>query len=271
MSKIESLKAQAENLRAAHAEDGVEITKGKALELIAKQYGFENWDTLCAVAIRLEKPAPAPTLANLEYRPMRAWVEQGPKTESYHIETFEEEGLALLGDEKALCAFLEKYPGVYEKGLDSEALYLQGDGHDRSFTFRDLIGLAPRIVGGKTMWALADGERFIRFDEEPVVAKTEKCELTVPRVSRSIKGVELIALRSHDGSSYDHFALVPPHLNVDTLRTKISDGLTALKDRDAAHPDSEEEYTEQDVKKLVEGLGCLWVASPHEVGQNWDC
>lgn len=271
MSKIDSLKAQADSLRAALAEDGVGIPKAKALELIAKQYGFANWDTLCAVAKRSEESAPPPTpLANLRCRPQQAWVEQGHDVHCYFVETFEEEGLELLGDEKALRAFLEEFSAVYPDGLDSEAMHLFGDRHDRSFTFRDLLGLSPRVVDGKTKWVFSGGAQAIWFDEEPVVARTGRSELTVPKVSRSIKGTELIALRSNDGSFYDHFVLVPPHLNVDVLRAGISAGLTALKSRDAANPDSGVEYTEQDVKALVEGLGCLWVASPHEVGQNWD-
>jgi hypothetical protein len=252
MSKIESLKAQAENLKAGLAAEGIEISKGKALEMIARQYGFENWDTLCAVVIQAEKAKSEPTLADLGYVPMRAWVEQGPRTESYNIQLFEQGVLALLPDEQALTEFLAKYPGEFEKGLDSDALYLFG----------------PKVIAGKTHWALADGDTFIRFDEEPVLA--EKFELTIPKVTRSIKGTELIALRSHDGSFYDHFVMVPPHLDVKTLCTKISEGLTALKERDAADGDSDTEFTETDVKALVERLGCLWVAEPHEVGQNWD-
>jgi hypothetical protein len=268
MSKIEPLKAQAENLKAGLASEGIEISKGKALEMVARQYGFDNWDTLCAVVIQSEKAKSEPTLADLEYVPMRAWVEQGPKTESYNIEVFEEEGLALLHDGQALTQFLAEYRNQFEKGLDSGALYLFGDGHVKSFTFRELLGLKPRVIAGKTHWALADGDTFIRFDEEPVLAG--KFELTVPKVTRSIKGTELIALRSHDGSFYDHFAIVPPHLDVETLRAKISEGLSALKERDAAEEDLDKEFTETDVKALVERLGCLWVATPHEVGQNWD-
>jgi hypothetical protein len=269
MSLIKSLKAQAENLMVALAEDGVKVEKGKALDFVARQYGFVNWDTLCAAVLEFETSKKAPTLADLQYRPMHAWVEQDGVEKSYVIEGFEGEGMPLLGDVAALTDFVAKHPSVYEKGLDSDAIYLLGDGHDVSFTFRELMGINPELVDDTTYWSLTDGKRVIRFDEEPVYRDT--FELTIPKVTRSIKGTELIALRSSDGSFYDHFAMVPPHLNVEKLRTKISDGLTKMKEADAANrDDSDKEYTEIDVKKLIEGLGLLWVASPQEVGQNWD-
>jgi len=268
MSLIKSLKAQAENLMAGLVEEGITVTKGKALDLVARQYGYVNWDTLCAAVLAVEKSNHEPTLADLQFRPMHAWVEQGGDVKSYVIDTFEEEGLALLNNEKALTEFLAQYPSVYEDGLDSVALCLMGDGRDVSFTFRELLGIKPELVDGKTYWSLADGKRVLSFDEEPNAP--EEFELTIPKVTRSIKGTELIALRSSDGSYYDHFAMVPPHLNVEKMRTKVSDGLTELKKRDAASGDSEAEYTEKDVKALIERLGCLWVANPHEVGQSWD-
>jgi hypothetical protein len=269
MSLIKSLKAQAENLMTGLAEEGLAVTKGKSLDIVARQYGYANWDTLCAAVLAFEKSKHEPTLADLQFRPMHAWVEQGGDVKSYVIDTFEEEGLALLNNEKALTEFLAQYPSVYEDGLDSVALCLVGDGRDVSFTFRELLGIKPELVDDTTYWSLADGKRVIKFDEEPTdVAET--FELTIPKVTRSIKGTELIALRSSDGSYYDHFAMVPPHLDVEKLRAKVSDGLTELKARDAETGDSEGEYTEKDVKALIERLGCLWVATPHEVGQNWD-
>jgi hypothetical protein len=268
MSLIKSLKAQAENLMVALAEQGTTVEKGKALDLVARQYGFTNWDTLCAAVLDFEKSEKAPTLANLQYRPMHAWVEQDGVEKSYVIEGFEEEGMPFLGNEAELTAFLAKYPSVYETGLDSNAIYLLGDGHDVSFTFRELMGIKPELVDDTTYWSLTDGKRVIRFDEEPVYRDT--FELTIPKVTRSIKGTELIALRSSDGSFYDHFAMVPPHLNVETLRTKISDGLTSLKAADAENDDPDLEYTEKEVQALVERLGCLWVSVPYEVGQSWD-
>jgi hypothetical protein len=268
MSLIKSLKAQAENLMTGLAEEGITVTKGKSLDLVARQYGFANWDTLCAAVLAFEKSKQEPTLADLQFRPMHAWVTQDGVEKSYVIHGFEEEGMPFLGNEEALTEFLAKYPGVYENGLDSDAIYLFGDGHDVSFTFRELLGIKPELVDDKTYWSLTDGKRVLTFDEEPVVADT--FELSIPKVTRSIKGTELIALRSNDGSYYDHFAMVPPHLDVEKMRTKVSAGLTKLKARDAASEDSETEYTEKDVQALIERLGCLWVANPHELGQSWD-
>lgn len=45
---LEALKAQAKRLRAALAEDGDFISHSEALELLAKQTGFRDWNTLHA-------------------------------------------------------------------------------------------------------------------------------------------------------------------------------------------------------------------------------
>ena len=45
---IESLKTQAKNLRKTLSNDGESITHSEALELIAKQHGFRDWNTLHA-------------------------------------------------------------------------------------------------------------------------------------------------------------------------------------------------------------------------------
>ena len=47
---LEGLKEQAKRLRAALEEQGQTITHSKALELIAAQYGFRDWNTLHAAA-----------------------------------------------------------------------------------------------------------------------------------------------------------------------------------------------------------------------------
>ncbi len=47
---IESLKQQAKRLRAGLAEDGDFISHSESLELIARQYGFRDWNTLHAAA-----------------------------------------------------------------------------------------------------------------------------------------------------------------------------------------------------------------------------
>ncbi|MEZ5914292.1 MAG: glyoxalase superfamily protein [Parvularculaceae bacterium] len=47
---LEDLKAQAKRLRAALAQDGDFISHSEALELLAKQLGFRDWNTLHAAA-----------------------------------------------------------------------------------------------------------------------------------------------------------------------------------------------------------------------------
>lgn len=47
---ITELKAQAKRLREALVEDGDFITHSESLELLAKQYGFRDWNTLHALA-----------------------------------------------------------------------------------------------------------------------------------------------------------------------------------------------------------------------------
>lgn len=45
---LETLKAQAKRLRAGLAEDGDFISHSEALELVARQYGYRDWNTLHA-------------------------------------------------------------------------------------------------------------------------------------------------------------------------------------------------------------------------------
>ncbi len=50
LPSIEALKAQAKRLRSALAEDGDFIKHGEALELVARQIGYRDWNTLHAAA-----------------------------------------------------------------------------------------------------------------------------------------------------------------------------------------------------------------------------
>ncbi len=47
-ASIDAAKAQAKRLRAELAADGTEVSHGKALELVAHQYGYRDWNTLHA-------------------------------------------------------------------------------------------------------------------------------------------------------------------------------------------------------------------------------
>lgn len=47
---VDDLKAQAKRLRAALADNGRPLTHSQSLELVARQYGFRDWNTACALA-----------------------------------------------------------------------------------------------------------------------------------------------------------------------------------------------------------------------------
>jgi hypothetical protein len=57
---VQGYKAAAKRLRAALAEDGVAITHAKALELVAKQNGVRDWNTLVAQPAAAEPNATTP-------------------------------------------------------------------------------------------------------------------------------------------------------------------------------------------------------------------
>jgi hypothetical protein len=94
----------------------------------------------------------------------------------------------------------------------------------------------------------------------------------VPSVVKSIKGTRVIAMRSHDGADYDHFALVPPHLKAEQVAQAIRAEVQRLHAADQALMDGQDdqEYTVEDVRKFVELQGCLWVEELVEMGTNWD-
>jgi Glyoxalase superfamily protein len=50
LPSLEALKAQAKRLRDALAEEGDFIKHGEALELVARQFGYRDWNTLHAAA-----------------------------------------------------------------------------------------------------------------------------------------------------------------------------------------------------------------------------
>ena len=157
MEKIAALKAQAKILVQAMADIGMMLSHGQALEAVAKQYGFANWDTLAGV--------------------------------------------------------------VQAKGGESAEV-----------------------------------------------------TLSIPSQVRSLKGVELVLLTSHDGAAYDKYVIVPPHLDKEVIKKRIFDEILRLKARDeeTGLDDPEAEYTDADLAAFVAKLGCLWVSDPDTVGENWD-
>ncbi len=58
LPSLDGLKAQAKRLRADLAQSSESISHGRALELIAHQYGYRDWNTICAAADN--DPAPVP-------------------------------------------------------------------------------------------------------------------------------------------------------------------------------------------------------------------
>jgi len=62
------LKQQAKRLRAGLAEDGDFISHGEALELIARQHGYRNWNTLHAAVGNRPPPPPVAVGARVRGR-----------------------------------------------------------------------------------------------------------------------------------------------------------------------------------------------------------
>ncbi len=58
LPSLDELKAQAKSLRASLANAGDEIGHGRALELIAHQHGFRDWNTLHAAVGNRPPPPP---------------------------------------------------------------------------------------------------------------------------------------------------------------------------------------------------------------------
>ncbi|WFU09948.1 glyoxalase superfamily protein [Rhizobium sp. CB3090] len=65
---IDELKAQAKRLRQAIAERGGDITHSAALELVAKQYGLRDWNTLSALAAKPNAVPSAPVAVGTAVR-----------------------------------------------------------------------------------------------------------------------------------------------------------------------------------------------------------
>jgi len=64
---ISDLKAQAKRLRTQLDTPQTPITHARALELVARQYGYADWNTLCAVSKRCEQER----ARNLSQRPLQ--------------------------------------------------------------------------------------------------------------------------------------------------------------------------------------------------------
>ena len=88
----------------------------------------------------------------------------------------------------------------------------------------------------------------------------------------------LLALRSADGPTWDHFVFVPAHLNLDEVKAAFNTEITRLKDlnekwlNDEATQNEEnpDELTAESLKNIALSLQCIWVEDVHELGQPWD-
>lgn len=58
LPSIEDLKAQARRLRATLAADGTQVAHSRALELLAHQHGYKDWNTLHAASGNRPRPSP---------------------------------------------------------------------------------------------------------------------------------------------------------------------------------------------------------------------
>lgn len=58
LPSIEDLKSQARRLRATLSDQGTAIGHGRALELLARQYGYRDWNTLHAAVGNRPPPCP---------------------------------------------------------------------------------------------------------------------------------------------------------------------------------------------------------------------
>lgn len=279
MTKIATLKAQAQNLKAAMSSMGIALSLAQAQEAVAQQYGLGNWDTAVGV---LKKPsvAPrAPRLADMEYVPSDIWVEgTGPRSMKCTVESYEWDALCFHHDEAAMRAFVEADPMMYEDGMDSIAIYLFGDGLDYKFTFNQLVGMEYVGLGGGN-WRMKDGT-YLRFccddlwnpEKDAALKSKENVELVVPKTVKSIKGCQLVQLTSHDGSAYDHFVIVPPHLDAQKIADQLKEEIQRLKTLDRENQDNPayEEYTDVTLEVFAASLGCLPVRNPVKVTENWD-
>jgi hypothetical protein len=77
MKAISVLKAQAKNLQAALAAQGIPVKLGQAQELIAQQYGHPNWDTVAGILNAPEPEPRAPRLSDMPGMPDSVRVERG--------------------------------------------------------------------------------------------------------------------------------------------------------------------------------------------------
>lgn len=88
-------------------------------------------------------------------------VERGLTAQLYDVALWEEDAIALLHDLPALEAWLGGQGVLFDKGLDTPGLELRGDGHDLTFTLRQLATAEYQLLAGRGYWFLQDEDESI--------------------------------------------------------------------------------------------------------------
>lgn len=273
MTQIETLKAQAKNLKHAMTGMGISISLAQALEAIAQQYGMDNWDTLAGIVNKTDADAVTP--AGPGYLPSVPYQVDMKGCSGLYIkctvEHFDRDVLAFVYDEPALRHYLRNNSTKYPWGLATVAIKLVSP-EGRVFEFRAAELLNMKWGNGD--WYLTGGLVALRFHchEDKPAAPAPKTELVIPQMVKSAKGCQLVILASGDGAQYDRHVIVPPHLDAEVISLKIRDEIRRLKQIDAEHEedDNYDGYTDADLARYVGSIGCLWVEKPFVCGENWD-
>ena len=124
---LDALKSQAKRLRSELAQSGTELGHSRALELMAKQYGFKDWNTLHAAVGN--RPQPAPVM--LGQRLSGRYLNQPFEGEVIGVQAMAEPGrfrVTLMFDEPVdvvtfdgLSNFRQRVSGVIDrKGVTAE-------------------------------------------------------------------------------------------------------------------------------------------------------
>lgn len=275
MERLETLKAQAKNLKNAMANVGVVVSLAQALEAVAQQYGVENWDTLAGMAKKLDAADSAPTgLWRLPGTPYKAELKGCSGTVlKCSVKYIDMAAMAVLHDETKLQHLVQSDPQKYVRGMNTAILTLLAeDSRVFQYSTYDLLDSRPDgeyLYLGGNLAAL----KFYCHEDRPT-ARTSALGLVIPQMVKSAKGCQLLVLPSHDGAYYDKHVIVPPHLNAETIAAKVKDEIVRLKQLDRAREDEgdfDSEYTDKDLARFVGSIGCLWVDNPVVVAQNWDC
>jgi hypothetical protein len=269
MTQIETLKAQALNLKHAMDKMGVAISLAQALEAIAGQYGMENWDTLAGV-VNGQPLAPQAQLAGLLSKLSMVELKGCSGTKKFcTILYLDQEALTYAPNETQLQQHVAGNPKKYPAGMANIALRVRDSNGDYQFSLAEVAGMTCDT----DYWYLASGLVALRFhsEVEPVQSAT-RVDLVVPQMAKSAKGCQLLILPSHDGAEYDRHVIVPPHLKADVISVKLAEEIRRLKEIDRVNEENDkyDGYTDEDIARYVRSIGCLWVGKPAVVAENWD-